>query len=60
MKTVYISQRPKDADFEDFIVEDDFVQVTSDFASMMSHIVYFSGEAKIKEVLIKKDASYSV
>jgi hypothetical protein len=62
MKAIFIGQnRLKEVDFEDLYLDDEFVALLSEFNILESHIVYFSaGDAKIKEILIKKDPSISV
>jgi len=61
MKAIFIGQnRLKEVDFEDLYLDDEFVALLSEFNILESHIVYFSaGDAKIKEILIKKEPSIS-
>ena len=41
-------------------IENEFLKLINDYQILESHIVYFSaGESKIKEILVKKDPSYS-
>lgn len=50
----------KELELLEFIKEDAYFKVMDEYNIMESHIVYFSaGDAKIKEILIKKDPSYS-
>jgi len=45
----------------DFIFDDDAIDAINDIKMLESHIVYFSaGESKIKEILVKRDPSFSV
>lgn len=63
MKTLFIGNRNMMQDMEmlDYFIDEEFVQVMNKYELMESQIVYFSaGEAKIKEILIKKFPSYSV
>ena len=50
----------KELELLEYIKEDAYFKVMDEYNIMESHIVYFSaGDAKIKEILIKKDPSYS-
>lgn len=50
----------KELELLEYIKEDAYFKLLGEYNIMESHIVYFSaGEAKIKEILIKKDPSYS-
>lgn len=61
MKAIFIGQnRLKEVDLGDLYLDDEFVALLSEFNILESHIVYFSaGDAKIKEILIKKEPSIS-
>ena len=40
--------------------ETDFIKLMSNYQILESHVVYFSaGDSRIKEILVKKDPSYS-
>lgn len=61
MKAIFIGQnRLKEVDLDDLYLDDEYVALLSEFNILESHIVYFSaGDAKIKEILIKKEPSIS-
>jgi hypothetical protein len=62
MKTILIEKNQLgEVDLIDNNFEDDFLTLMSEYKILESHIVYFSaGESKIKEILVKKEPSYSV
>ncbi len=62
MKTIFIGKsRVSEIDLLDHQLDEDFVQLMSEYKILESHIIYFSaGESKIKEILVKKEPSYSV
>ncbi len=62
MKAIYIgNKRLREIDILDPKLDDELFVIMNEYSLMESHIVYFSaGDSKIKEILIKKDPSYSV
>jgi hypothetical protein len=62
MKTLFIERaRVKDIDLVESKFDEEFFRLMSEYKILESHIIYFSaGESKIKEILVKKDPSYSV
>ncbi len=62
MKAIIIEKNQlNEIDLLDSNFDDDFIQLMSEFKILESHIVYFSaGDSKIKEILVKKEPSYSV
>ena len=47
-------------DFAEFLFDDETLETMSDVRILESHIVYFSaGESKLKEILVKRDPSFS-
>ena len=61
MKAIYIGNKKlREIDLIDTQLDEDFFAVMNEYSLMESHIIYFSaGESKIKEILIKKDPTYS-
>lgn len=50
----------QDHDLLDFTHEDAFNKVIDEYHLMESHIIYFSaGDSKIKELMIKRDPTFS-
>ena len=62
MKAIYIGNKKlNEIDPFDAQLDEEFFAVMNEYSLMESHIIYFSaGESKIKEILIKKDPTYSV
>jgi hypothetical protein len=62
MKAIFISKyKMKEIDLLEMPFDDEFLKLMSEYKILESHIVYFSaGESKIKEILVKKDPTYSV
>lgn len=62
MKAIIIEKNQlNEIDLLDNNFDDDFIKLMSEFKILESHIVYFSaGDSKIKEILVKKEPSYSV
>jgi hypothetical protein len=62
MKAIYIGNKKlREIDLLDPKFEEEFFAVMNEYSWMESHIIYFSaGESKIKEILIKKDPTFSV
>jgi hypothetical protein len=62
MKALFSEKKEiNEASFTDCVSDDEFQCLMGDFKVLESHIVYFSaGDSKIKEILVKKDPSYSV
>jgi hypothetical protein len=45
----------------DFLFDDETITAINDIKLLESNIIYFSaGESRIKEILVKRDPSYSV
>ncbi len=61
MKAIFIGNRKlREINLLDPCIDEDFFVVMNEYSLMESHVIYFSaGDAKIKEILIKKDPSYS-
>ncbi len=62
MKAIFIERNQlNEIDFIENNYEDELLSLMSEFQILESHIVYFSaGDSKIKEILVKKEPSYSV
>jgi len=62
MKAIFIGNRKlREIDLLDPRLDEDIYVIMNEYSLMESHIIYFSaGESKIKEIMIKKDPSYSV
>lgn len=62
MKAIFIGNRKlREIDLLDPRLDEEFFVIMNEYSLMESHVIYFSaGDAKIKEILIKKDPTYSV
>ena len=62
MKAIFISKnRLREIDLLDISFDDEFFKLMSEYKILESHIIYFcAGESKIKEILVKKDPTYSL
>jgi hypothetical protein len=62
MKAIYIGTENYQNDMMADLKKDDaFNKLLNEYTIMESHIIYFSaGDASIKEILIKKEPTYSV
>jgi hypothetical protein len=62
MKAIFISKNKlREIDVLELTFDDEFIKLMSEYKILESHIIYFSaGESKIKEILVKKDPTYSV
>ena len=62
MKAIFIGNKKfKEIDLIDHIRDDDFLLLMNEYDVMESHVIYFSaGDAKIKEIMICKDPTFSV
>jgi hypothetical protein len=62
MKAIYIGNKKfREIDLLELRRDEDYIRLIDEYSLMESPIVYFSaGESKIKEILIKKDPSFSV
>ncbi len=62
MKAIFINKaRLREVDLLEYGLDDDFLKLMSEYKILESHIIYFSaGDSKIKEILVKKDPSFSV
>jgi hypothetical protein len=61
MKAIFIGNRKfREIELVDIRKDEDFVRLIDEYSLMESPIIYFSaGDAKIKEIMIKKDPSFS-
>ncbi|HOT43872.1 MAG TPA: hypothetical protein PLM53_05420 [Spirochaetota bacterium] len=61
MKAIFIGNRKfREIDLIDLKRDEDFVRLIDEYSLMESPIIYFSaGDAKIKEILIKKEPTFS-
>ncbi len=61
MKAIFIGNRKfREIDLLDLRRDEDFIRLIDEYSLMESPIIYFSaGDAKIKEILIKKDPTFS-
>ena len=62
MKAIYIGNKKfREIELVDLRRDEDVIQLIDEYSLMESPILYFSaGESKIKEILIKKDPTFSV
>lgn len=62
MKAIFISNgNIDDSSLSELQKDDAFNKLLCEYAIMESHVVYFSaGDASIKEILIKKEPTFSV
>jgi hypothetical protein len=62
MKAIFIEKNQlNEKDVIETNFKEEFLTLMSEFRILESHIVYFSaGDSKIKEILVKKEPSYSV
>ena len=61
MKTIYIGNDDFNGLDMNSARDEDFLILLNEYAIMESPVIYFSaGDAKIKEILIKKDPTFSV
>lgn len=62
MKAIFIEKNKlSEIDLIERNFEDDFIYLMNEFQILESHIIYFSaGDSKIKEILVKKEPSYSL
>jgi hypothetical protein len=62
MKAIFIGHKKlKEIDLMDQVNDEDFFILLNEFKIMESNVIYFSaGDAKIKDILICKDPSYSI
>ncbi|MBP7603454.1 MAG: hypothetical protein KBA15_05970 [Spirochaetes bacterium] len=62
MKALFIGQtRVREIDLLEHGFDEEFLKLMSEFKILESHVIYFSaGDSKIKEILVKKEPSYSV
>ncbi len=59
MKTIFISSDSLGS--HDLTRDEDFLILLNEYNIMESPVIYFSaGDAKIKEIMIKKDPTFSV
>jgi hypothetical protein len=63
MKGLYYIERKmlNDLDLIEQNIDYEFLKLMNNYQILESHIIYFSaGDSKIKEILVKKDPSFSV
>ena len=62
MKAIFIEKNQlNEIDLLENSFEYEFIKLLSEFQILESHVIYFSaGDSKIKEILVKKDPSFSV
>lgn len=62
MKAIFIGNRKlREIDLLDPLLDEEIYVIMNEYSLMESHIIYFSaGESKIKEIMIKKEPTYSV
>jgi len=62
MKAIFIGNKKlREIDILDPSLDEELFIMMNEFSLMESHVIYFSaGESKIKEILIKKEPTYSV
>lgn len=62
MKALYIDNtKCREIDLLDIQRSEEFNKLLNEFSILESHVIYFSaGDSKIKEILIKKDPTFSV
>jgi hypothetical protein len=62
MKAIFIGNRKlREIDLLDPQLDEEFYVIMNEYSLMESHIIYFSaGESKIKEIMIKKEPTYSI
>ena len=62
MKAIFIEKNKfREIELIDSNFKDEFIKLINEFKILESHIIYFSaGDSKIKEILVKKDPSFSV
>ncbi len=62
MKAIFIGNRNlREIELLDMKKDEDFIQLLDEYMLMESPVIYFSaGDSKIKEILIKKDPTFSV
>ena len=61
MKAIFIGNKKlREIDLLDASLDEELFVMMNEFSLMESHVIYFSaGESKIKEILIKKEPTYS-
>jgi hypothetical protein len=62
MRAIFIEDRSNaNLNIFDSALDEEFRILMAEYELMESHVIYFSaGDAKIKEILIKKNPTYSV
>lgn len=61
MKAIFIGKNKlREIDLMDLNIDDDYFKLLSEYKILESHVIYFSaGESKIKEILVRKEPTYS-
>ena len=63
MKGLYFIERKmlNELDLIEQNIDHEFLKLMNNYQILESHIIYFSaGDSKIKEILVKKDPSFSI
>ncbi len=63
MKGLYFLERKmfNDIDLIEQNIDHEFLKLMNNYQILESHIIYFSaGDSKIKEILVKKEPSFSI
>lgn len=62
MKAIFIGNKKlREIDLLDPQLDEDLFVIMNEYSLMESHVIYFSaGDAKIKEIMIKKEPTYSI
>ena len=61
MKAIFIGKNKlREIDLMDLNIDDIYFKLLSEYKILESHVIYFSaGESKIKEILVRKEPTYS-
>jgi hypothetical protein len=61
MKAIFIGKNKlREIDLMDLNIDDEYFKLLSEYKILESHVIYFSaGESKIKEILVRKEPTYS-
>ncbi len=61
MKAIFIGKNKlREIDLMDLNIDDVYFKLLSEYKILESHVIYFSaGESKIKEILVRKEPTYS-
>lgn len=61
MKAIFIGKNKlREIDLMDLNIDDIYFKLLSEYKILESHVIYFSaGESKIKEILVRKEPTFS-